>query len=87
MTLEGDKATMDVPSPYAGKITALLVKEGGKVKSGDAVAEMTTQSAVESAPEQQPEQQPEPESKPPQPAPASEKPAEKPLNRQPPPVP
>src|SRR5690606_31942708 len=23
MTLEGDKATMDVPSPYAGKITAL----------------------------------------------------------------
>ncbi|KJS08078.1 MAG: dihydrolipoamide acetyltransferase [Gammaproteobacteria bacterium BRH_c0] len=78
MTLEGDKATMDVPSPYAGKITALLVKEGGKVKSGDAVAEMTTQSAVESAPEQQPEQQPEPESKPPQPAPASEKPAEKP---------
>lgn len=78
MTLEGDKATMDVPSPYAGKITALLVKEGGKVKSGDAVAEMSTQAAVESAPEPQPEQQPEPESKPPQPAPASEKPAEKP---------
>ncbi|MCD6046573.1 MAG: Dihydrolipoyllysine-residue acetyltransferase component of pyruvate dehydrogenase complex [Gammaproteobacteria bacterium] len=37
MTLESDKATIDVPSPAAGKIEKLLVKVGQKVKTGDAI--------------------------------------------------
>ncbi|MCK9468674.1 MAG: dihydrolipoyllysine-residue acetyltransferase, partial [Porticoccaceae bacterium] len=44
MTLESDKAAMDVPSPYSGKITKVLVGEGDKVKSGAAVAEMTVEA-------------------------------------------
>jgi len=38
MTLESDKATMEVPSPSTGKIVKLLVSEGDKVKSGQEVA-------------------------------------------------
>lgn len=40
ITLESDKATMEVPSPYAGTITNMLVKEGDKVKEGDPIAEI-----------------------------------------------
>ena len=51
MTLEGDKATMDVPSPVAGTILALSVSEGDKVKSGQQVGliqvEATLQAGVE----------------------------------------
>ena len=35
LTLESDKATMDVPSPVAGKITELAVKIGDKISEGD----------------------------------------------------
>ncbi|MGD9660581.1 MAG: dihydrolipoyllysine-residue acetyltransferase [Porticoccaceae bacterium] len=38
MTLESDKATMEVPSPASGKIIKILIKEGDKVKSGQEVA-------------------------------------------------
>lgn len=34
LTVEGDKASMDVPSPKAGKIVEILIKEGDKVKTG-----------------------------------------------------
>ena len=37
VTLEGDKATMDVPSTAAGKIVEVLVKVGDDLKPGDAV--------------------------------------------------
>lgn len=37
ITLESDKATMDVPSPYAGKIVELSVKEGDTVSEGDLI--------------------------------------------------
>lgn len=40
ITLESDKATMEVPSPYAGTITKMLVEEGDKVKEGDPIAEI-----------------------------------------------
>ncbi len=33
-TLESDKATMDIPSSYTGKVTALTIKVGDKVSSG-----------------------------------------------------
>ena len=38
LTLETEKATMDVPSPAAGVIEQLLVQKGGKVSQGSAVA-------------------------------------------------
>ena len=38
ITLETDKATMDIPSPAAGKITALKVKTGDRVSAGSVIA-------------------------------------------------
>lgn len=43
ITLESDKASMDVPSPVAGELTALLVKVGDKVTSGTKIATIKTQ--------------------------------------------
>ena len=40
VTLESDKATMDVPSPAAGKITQLLAKVGDKVSMGALIAKL-----------------------------------------------
>jgi dihydrolipoamide dehydrogenase len=34
ITLESDKATMDIPSPHAGVVKALLVKAGEKISQG-----------------------------------------------------
>lgn len=41
VTVESDKATMEIPSPYAGKIGKILVKEGDKLSEGDDLVEMT----------------------------------------------
>ena len=46
VTLETDKASMDVPASHAGKILSVDVAVGGKVNSGDVVA---TVEAAESA--------------------------------------
>ena len=51
VTLESDKATMDVPSPAAGKIAAVKVKVGDKVGEGTLVA---TLEAAGAAPSPQP---------------------------------
>jgi len=40
ITLETDKATMEVPSPSAGRITTLLVEIGSKVSKGSLIAEI-----------------------------------------------
>ncbi|RTR01146.1 pyruvate dehydrogenase complex dihydrolipoyllysine-residue acetyltransferase [Halomonas nitroreducens] len=40
ITLESDKASMDVPSPHAGKIASLTVKEGDTVSEGDVIGTM-----------------------------------------------
>ena len=37
LTLESDKATMDVPSPAAGTVQAVVVKPGDKVSAGTLV--------------------------------------------------
>ncbi|WP_139070633.1 biotin/lipoyl-containing protein, partial [Aeromonas hydrophila] len=37
ITLESDKATMDIPSPYKGKVVELSVKEGDTVSEGDLI--------------------------------------------------
>nr|WP_163500808.1 pyruvate dehydrogenase complex dihydrolipoyllysine-residue acetyltransferase [Halomonas socia] len=40
ITLESDKASMDVPSPHAGKLVSLSVKEGDTVSEGDVIGSM-----------------------------------------------
>ena len=42
ITLETDKATMEIPSPYAGVIQSISVKVGGRIHRGDEIAIMTT---------------------------------------------
>ena len=44
VTVETDKASMDIPAPFAGKLSALLVSVGDKIKEGDVIAEMTSSS-------------------------------------------
>ncbi|MCK7550237.1 dihydrolipoyllysine-residue acetyltransferase [Marinobacter goseongensis] len=41
VTVESDKATMEIPSPYAGKIGKILVSEGDKISEGHDLVEMT----------------------------------------------
>jgi len=40
ITLESDKASMDVPSPHTGKLVSLAVKEGDTVSEGDLIGTM-----------------------------------------------
>ena len=40
VTLEFDKASMDVPSPAAGKISEIVVKVGDKVSMGSVVGKL-----------------------------------------------
>jgi pyruvate dehydrogenase E2 component (dihydrolipoamide acetyltransferase) len=47
VTLETEKATMDVPSPAAGRVGALKVKVGDRVSTGDVILALTTQRAAE----------------------------------------
>jgi pyruvate dehydrogenase E2 component (dihydrolipoamide acetyltransferase) len=50
MTLESDKATLDVPAPAAGVIKSVGLKIGDKVSQGDAVLVLELEGAAESAP-------------------------------------
>jgi dihydrolipoamide dehydrogenase len=50
ITLETDKATMDVPSASAGTITEMLVKRGDKVAKGTLIARVTAAGAAAAAP-------------------------------------
>jgi pyruvate dehydrogenase E2 component (dihydrolipoamide acetyltransferase) len=50
ITVETDKASMDIPAPFSGKLSALLVSVGDKIKEGDVIAEMTSSATSEEAP-------------------------------------
>ena len=89
ITLESDKAAMDVPAPYAGVIESLLVAVGDKVKTGSAIAKIMAQApaatqepakpdAMEAVDSKPAAQQPAPEVKPvPQAAESPSSPAQK----------
>jgi dihydrolipoamide dehydrogenase len=50
VTLETDKATMDVPSPVAGTIESITVARGAKVSSGSLIARIAVSAAAAPAP-------------------------------------
>ena len=45
VTVETDKASMDIPAPFAGKLLSLTVNIGDKIKEGDVIAEMESATA------------------------------------------
>jgi dihydrolipoamide dehydrogenase len=49
VTLESDKATMDVPAPAAGKVKEVKVKVGDKVSEGSLIMVLETESAAKPA--------------------------------------
>lgn len=49
IVLESDKATVEVPAPQAGKITAIGVKVGDRVKEGDDLMEVEADGESENA--------------------------------------
>ncbi|MBU2894100.1 dihydrolipoyllysine-residue acetyltransferase [Colwellia sp. D2M02] len=57
VTVETDKASMDIPAPFAGELISLAVSVGDKIKEGDIIAEMKsaeTKAADSSAAEEAP---------------------------------
>src|SRR5438477_8054439 len=50
VTLESDKATMDVPAPAAGTVKELRVKVGDKVSEGSAILTLETADAAAAKP-------------------------------------
>jgi len=73
LTLESDKASMEIPAPKAGVVKSLKVKLGDTLKEGDELLELDVEGDAEAAPaEQKQEQAPE------QAAPAAEQPAAEP---------
>jgi pyruvate dehydrogenase E2 component (dihydrolipoamide acetyltransferase) len=76
VTLESDKATMEVPAPESGKVAEVLVSVGDKVSEGtpivrleaaDSAANAPTEGAIQAEAEAEPKEAPEP-SPPPEPA-------------------
>lgn len=47
VTVESDKASMDIPAPFSGKVDSLNVKVGDKIKQGDVLAMV---AAVDASP-------------------------------------
>jgi len=62
ITLETDKATMEIPAPFSGKVTNLAIKVGDKVSHGDLILTVESDSEPnEIEPETETEPEPEPE--------------------------
>jgi len=64
LTLETDKAAMDVPAPFGGKITDILVKVGDKVITGAVI--MRAETSDEASDESKADTSPEAETKAPE---------------------
>ncbi|MCX8573408.1 MULTISPECIES: pyruvate dehydrogenase complex dihydrolipoyllysine-residue acetyltransferase [unclassified Gilliamella] len=52
LTVEGDKASMEIPAPQAGIVKSISVKVGDKVKTGVDIMVFDTENGAESAPAQ-----------------------------------
>lgn len=49
IVLESDKATMEIPSPFAGTIESLSVKVGDRLNEGDKIATLVSSGAAEAS--------------------------------------
>ena len=58
ITLETEKASMDVPTTHAGVIKEILVNVGDKVNSGDLIARVEVQDAAQASEEAEKEEAP-----------------------------
>ncbi len=47
ITVESDKASMEIPAPYSGTITSVLVKKGDKVSTGSDIAIMAIEESTQ----------------------------------------
>jgi dihydrolipoamide dehydrogenase len=66
VTLESDKATMDVPAPLAGTVRQLGVKIGDRVSEGSVLLTLDTNSATATPPAKEaPAEEPQPAAPPP----------------------
>ncbi|UYO74784.1 dihydrolipoyllysine-residue acetyltransferase [Halomonas qinghailakensis] len=85
ITLESDKASMDVPSPHGGKIVALTVKEGDTVSEGDVIGqiEITSEGGDASAEEDAPQAASQASSAPEEESAVEEPVAEEPVAKEP----
>ncbi|MBS0302463.1 MAG: dihydrolipoyllysine-residue acetyltransferase [Proteobacteria bacterium] len=54
ITVESDKASMEIPSSHAGVVKSVTVKLGDKVKQGSVIAELETADAAAAAPKPAP---------------------------------
>lgn len=48
IVLESDKATMEIPSPYAGKVKSVMVNVGDRISEGTGIAKIEVQAQSES---------------------------------------
>ncbi|MEJ2044313.1 MAG: 2-oxo acid dehydrogenase subunit E2 [Reinekea sp.] len=72
IVLESDKASMDVPSPIAGKVVQVKINEGDSVSEGDELVYLAVESSTDGDATEDTRTEPtEPESKPAAAAPAS----------------
>ena len=46
IVVETEKASMDIPAPFAGTIESLIVKAGDKIKEGDLIATLVTSASA-----------------------------------------
>ena len=49
ITLESDKASMEIPSPSAGVVHSLQIKMGDKVSEGDVILTLETETKATTA--------------------------------------
>src|SRR3712207_9545370 len=52
ITLESDKATMDIPAPQAGTVAELLVKSGDRVSQGSPILMLEAEGAGATPPKE-----------------------------------
>ena len=77
IVLESDKATMEIPSPYAGTIESILVSVGDRLNQGDQIANISASDTAQQTDDSKPATTPvENETPPVESAPAIEAPAE-----------
>ena len=63
LVLESDKASMEIPSDYDGKIIEVLIKEGEDVATGEPLFKLETQDGLEEKADEKPEKEIEVEQK------------------------